>query len=326
MSQDQAWFQDSASFELNTTAELLKGDPEGEPIPDELRAELKTELEKRAEDCQLFMKHFPDWRDQTRGYITELREIANSIDEYHRGATIAGVTGASAAVLGGVLSISGVIASPFTSGASLGLSALGAGLSATGATTNLTAGVTESVRQSDQQKRGEEIINQYNECCKQMSKYLQEICAAIRSWNQKLSAGIMKYKSSEEMSNLLNEICSAARCRQTEREDFKELRTLSVSKKVRQVTTGIQKTEIIKQLLTGSPSLLSTVLKAISGILSAILLVPNIYAITKDSIDISKGSKTKVAMNIRDMALKMDEELTACEQIHEFLKLILEVD
>ncbi|XP_041039937.1 apolipoprotein L3-like [Carcharodon carcharias] len=292
------------------------------------KVELKAELEKRAENCQLFAKQFPAWRDQTRGYIKELQEVADSIDEYHRGATIANVTGASAAVVGGVLSITGIIASPFTSGTSLGLSALGAGMSASGATTNFTAGITESVKQSNKQKRVDEIVNQYNDSCKQISKYLHEICGTMKSWSQKLHAEIMKHKSSEEMSEFLNAACGAANCRKTDEEDsvIGESSTLPVSKTARQVTTASQKTEIVNQLLSGSLPLLSTFVKVISGILSAILIVTNIFSITKNSIDLSKGSKTDVAKIIRDTAMKMEVELRAYQDINEFLKLILKID
>ncbi|GCB82627.1 hypothetical protein scyTo_0022040, partial [Scyliorhinus torazame] len=288
--------------------------------------ELKTELEQRAADCQSFVKQFPHWRDQTQGYVKELQEIADSIDEYHRGATIASVTGASAGVLGGILSISGIIASPFTSGTSLGLSALGAGLSATGATTNLTAGVTESVRQSQKQKRVDEIVNQYNEYCKRMSTYLLGICGAIESWSHKLRAEIMKYKSSEGLSDYLNGACGATNCRQAGGGDAGEPRSVPVSRKARQATAAGQKTEILQQLFPGSAPLLYTAFKVISGILSAILMVTNIYGITKNSIDLSKGSKTEVAMNIRVTAVKMEDELTAYEDINEFLKVMLEID
>ncbi|XP_038648928.1 apolipoprotein L3-like [Scyliorhinus canicula] len=326
MSQGPAWTQDRASLQRNSTEQGTDESAIGEPIPEELWQELKTELEQRAADCQWFVKEFPHWRDQTQGYVKELQEIADSIDEYHRGASIASVTGSSAGVLGGILSISGIIASPFTSGTSLGLSALGAGLSATGATTNLTAGVTESVRQSQKQKRVDEMVNQYNEYCKRMSTYLLGICGAIKSWSQKLRAEIMKYTSSEGLSDYLNGACGAANCRQPDAGDAGEPGTVPVSKKARRATTAGQRTEILQQLFSGSPPLLYTAFKAISGILSAILMVTNIYGIAKNSIDLSRGSKTEVAMNIRVTAMKMEDELTAYEDINEFLKVMLEVD
>ncbi|XP_067903663.1 apolipoprotein L6-like [Heterodontus francisci] len=362
MSHGRARFQDGASFQPNTTKGLLEDagvtaaedhpssqdDPDsretsltqmpkkhsdyckedGEPIPEELWEQLKTELEKRAEDCRSFVKQFPDWRDQIRGYIKELQEIADSVDEYHRSSTIASVTGASAAVVGGALSLSGIIASPFTSGASLGLTAVGAGVSATGAATNFTAGVTENVAQSNKQKRVDEIIEQYNNRCKEMAKYLHEVCSAIKSWSHNLRAEIMRHKPSEEMSDFLNEACSAANCSEGDGEDSVtgKPRSLSVSSTERQEIAASQKTANIKELLSGSFPLLSAFAKAISAILTAILMITNIYSITKNSIDLSKGSKTEVAKNIQGVAMKMGDELMAYEDIYEFLKLILKID
>ncbi|XP_048450817.1 apolipoprotein L3-like, partial [Rhincodon typus] len=290
--------------------------------------QLKTELEKHNEDCQLFVKQFPDWRDQTQEHIKELKEIAESIDEYHRGATIAAVTGTSAAIVGGVLSITGLIASPLTSGTSLGLSAMGAGMSATGAATNFTAGVTESVGQSVKQKRVDEIVNQYNECCKLVSRYLHKICGAIKSWSRNLQAEIIKHKSSEEMSEFLNITCSAVKCseRDGEHSVLEEPTILSLSNAARQVTSASQKTETIQELLSGSLPLLSTIVRVISGLLTALLIVTNIYTITKSSIDLTKGSKTEAAKNVQSMAMKMEDELMAYEDIYQFLKFILKVE
>ncbi|XP_072434985.1 apolipoprotein L3-like [Chiloscyllium punctatum] len=329
MSQGQAWCQDGCSSQFTATIESLKNDAEDdESIPEELWIQLKTELEKHNEDCQLFVKQFPDWRDQTQEHIKELKEIAEIIDEYHRGATIASITGTSAAIVGGVLSVTGLIASPFTSGTSLGLSAVGAGVSATGAATNFTADVTESVGQSIKQKRVDEIVNQYNECCKLVSKYLHKICGAIKSWSHNLQAEITKHKSSEQMSDFLTESCGAVKCSEKggDVSVLEESITVPLSNTARQVISVSQKTESIQELLSGSLPLLSTIVRAISGLLSAIIMLTNIYSITRSSVDLTKGSKTEAAKDIQSMAMKMEDELMAYEDIYQFLKFILKIE
>ncbi|XP_055487663.1 uncharacterized protein LOC129694947 [Leucoraja erinacea] len=133
------------------------------------------ELEKRTETIQHFVNQFSKWQCRTTGYIRELQEIANSIDRYHKGATIANVTGSSAGAVGGVLTFAGIIAAPFTAGGSLILTAVGASIGGAGVIANLTAGITEYVKRSKKQKRVDEIIRQYKNDRNEMSAHLKDI-------------------------------------------------------------------------------------------------------------------------------------------------------
>ncbi|XP_051888805.1 apolipoprotein L6-like [Pristis pectinata] len=287
------------------------------------RVELKTELGKHAKECQVFVRQFPDWKDQIDGNVKELREIADSIDEYHIISVIASISGASAAVLGGALSTSGMDASPFTLGTSLGLSAVGGGISTAGAVTTLTAGTSETITQFNRQKVVNKIIQQYNDQCQQMSMVLSEVDGAIKSWSLKLRGEIMSHEPSEEISNFLNQSCNTAKYSDAIDRGWPVGAAPSTAGHIKPTS---QQVVNVKDLISGSFPLPATVLNVFSAILTVILVVSNTYSITKNFIDLSKGSKTTVAKNIQDVAMKMEDELKAYEDIAEFLKVTLKVD
>ncbi|XP_055487162.1 apolipoprotein L3-like [Leucoraja erinacea] len=190
------------------------------------------------------------------GYIRELQEIANSIDRYHKGATIANVTGSNAGAVGGVLTFAGIIAAPFTAGGSLILTAVGASIGGAGVVTNLTASITEYVTRSKMQKG-------------KLAKKLTSLSRNVRRTQYALETGK------------------------------------------------------VKQLLYGTPLTLSKTTRAVSGVVGALFIVWGIYSITKDSIELSKGSKTEVAKKLRDDAQKIDDALNLYEDICQFLKRLL---
>uniref|UniRef100_A0A4W3IRU0 Uncharacterized protein n=1 Tax=Callorhinchus milii TaxID=7868 RepID=A0A4W3IRU0_CALMI len=64
----------------------------------------------------------------------------------------------------------------------------------------------------------------------------------------------------------------------------------------------------INGLISGSLPLLSRV---VSGVLSALSVVLDVFSIMKDSIDLSKGSKTRAAQTVRATAQSMEHELNA---------------
>uniref|UniRef100_A0A4W3JIR6 Uncharacterized protein n=1 Tax=Callorhinchus milii TaxID=7868 RepID=A0A4W3JIR6_CALMI len=229
------------------------------------REPLKSELEKRAGDGQCFLQMFPERRKWMSNSIQELREIADDIDQYHRDATIASVAGSSASAVGGILTAAGIIAAPFTSGTSLVLSGVGAGVGIAGSATNLTAGVTETVARSNKQQRVDEILEEYNKGCKEMS----------------------------QLAALSREIPNASHIKESVR---------------------------INGLISGSLPLLSRV---VSGVLSALSVVLDVFSIMKDSIDLSKGSKTRAAQTVRATAQSMEHELNAYEGIYIFLNKVV---
>uniref|UniRef100_A0A4W3GKD0 Uncharacterized protein n=1 Tax=Callorhinchus milii TaxID=7868 RepID=A0A4W3GKD0_CALMI len=137
-------------------------------------------MEKRIEEVQRFKELFPEWKKKMREYKGALCNIADNIDTVHQGATIANITGSSMGAVGGILSIGGLIAAPFTMGSSLVLASLGAGIGVAGGVTNIAASGVDAFKQGDIAKQIDEIMKQYKEdsaemadCCDQCVKTIQ---------------------------------------------------------------------------------------------------------------------------------------------------------
>ncbi|XP_042194187.1 uncharacterized protein LOC121849701 [Callorhinchus milii] len=144
------------------------------------REALEAEMEKRIEEVQRFKELFPEWKKKMREYKGALCNIADNIDTVHQGATIANITGSSMGAVGGILSIGGLIAAPFTMGSSLVLASLGAGIGVAGGVTNIAASGVDAFKQGDIAKQIDEIMKQYKEdsaemadCCDQCVKTIQ---------------------------------------------------------------------------------------------------------------------------------------------------------
>ncbi|XP_055486365.1 uncharacterized protein LOC129693597 [Leucoraja erinacea] len=342
---------------------------------------------KRTETIQHFVNQFSKWQCRMTGYIRELQEIANSIDRYHKGATIANVTGSSAGAVGGVLTFAGIIAAPFTAGSSLILTAVGASIGGAGVVTNLTASITEYVTRSKMQKRVDEIIRQYKNDWKVISAHLtnidsnlQFLCLLSEEENTECDCNEgttgdcqrnskVKQVTSKHRENYLPKVKDRLylqgvreernifnKCRKKYFDEVKaglqsgsigvntfKLTASIMGKQVLCKSPGLSKlaekltslshnaqrtqyaleTGKVKQLLYGTPLALSKTTRAVSGVVGALFIVWDIYSITKDSIELSKGSKTEVAKKLRDDAQKIDDALNLYEDICQFLKRFL---
>ncbi|XP_042194193.1 LOW QUALITY PROTEIN: apolipoprotein L3-like [Callorhinchus milii] len=215
-------------------------------------------------------------------HVTLLQEIANNIDECHKGATIANITGSSVGVVGGALTIGGLIAAPFTLGTSLVLTGVGVGVGVAGGVTNIAANAVDSVSQSNKQKRVNEIMEEYK-------------------------------RDSEEMADCFSKFCNAVHFYENCSDELVKDAFIGVTE-VFSKSTGV----IATVAAAMSKQSLRT-FKAVSGVLSGLFVVWDIYSITVDSIDLSKGAETEMAKQIRAVAQKIKDEVKKYEEVYETL-------
>eukprot|EP00062_Callorhinchus_milii_P021429 gi/632978140/ref/XP_007905740.1/ PREDICTED: LOW QUALITY PROTEIN: apolipoprotein L3-like [Callorhinchus milii] len=244
------------------------------------------ELDNIAEDLQCFPKKFPDWKARMNRYVTLLQEIANNIDHCHKGASIANITGSSVGVIGGALTIAGLIAAPFTLGTSLILTGVGVGVGVAGGVTNITASAVDSASQSNKQKE------------------------LMKSEEYK--------KDSEEMADCFNKFRNAVDFYENHSDKLVKDTFIGVTE-VFSKSTGVIATVVSAVTKTSLQSF-----KAVSGVLSGLFVVWDIYTITVNSIDLSKGAETEIAKQIRNVAQKIQNEVMMYEEVYEKLRQTLE--
>lgn len=106
-------------------------------------------------------------RANMQSHITELGNVADTIDHVKRGVKIAHITGGTAGALGVVAAVGGVILAPVTMGASLAVTAIGVGVAAAGGVTGASAAITNKVHSNMDRKKVETILKEH---CNQIEK------------------------------------------------------------------------------------------------------------------------------------------------------------
>ncbi|XP_066454245.1 apolipoprotein L3-like [Eleutherodactylus coqui] len=92
------------------------------------------------------------------GCHKKLLEIAEDLDTFHRGATIASVAGSSVGIAGGITTIAGLALAPITLGASLVVSGIGVAAAVAGGVTGASASIADSVNMKNKCKKAEDIV------------------------------------------------------------------------------------------------------------------------------------------------------------------------
>ncbi|GCC18701.1 hypothetical protein chiPu_0020866 [Chiloscyllium punctatum] len=204
-------------------------------------------------------------------YLKELRDIANCIDTCKRDVNIANVTGTSASIVGGLLAIGGLIASPFTFGVSLALTGVGLGVGVAGGVTNIGASITDHVTQKKKTDKMKTIIELFEKDNKIMSESLCQIQQSI-----------------EVLIRMREETISTSSAIGATQAFSKSLNPVLI------VTSNVTRNAL-------------KAAKALSGVLSGLLLVWDVYCLAKDAKDLHEGSKTELAREIRKAADAVDE-------------------
>ncbi|XP_055521171.1 apolipoprotein L3-like [Leucoraja erinacea] len=203
----------------------------------------------------------------------ELQRMADEIDSYHQNATIANVAGSSAGLAGGILSIAGLIAAPFTMGSSLLLTGVGVTLGAAGGVTNIVSNVSDNVNQKNKRKRVNEIIEGY----KAETMRLTDKLILIKD--------LLEFLTGCREEGLANSTAIA-------KSSHTVMKSLSC---------------IVAMTSTVSRSTLRTI-TAVSGVLVGLLMIWDIYSIVKDAKKIHRRQSTEIAQRLREIAQHIAQE------------------
>lgn len=128
-----------------------------------------------------------NWKTGRKKVLNELKEIRDKIQEQARILSIGSITYSSVGVVGGGLTIAGIIAAPFTFGISLGLAAAGIATSAT----SIVAGVTHGSVKF-------EIVKQLCEDAKVSLKQHEVSCNNMRNMLRMLQKEVEEDKKESE--------------------------------------------------------------------------------------------------------------------------------
>ncbi|XP_073481656.1 apolipoprotein L3-like [Aquarana catesbeiana] len=240
------------------------------------------EMSELEEKIGLYIKEFKETHNMLQEHLSkcikEMRDIANCMDEFHRKATIASVTGSSVGIAGGITTLAGLALAPFTFGASLIVGAVGMGVATAGGLTGAVASIVDNENIKKTLKRVEEIVGEIQKHI----ELIQEISKRMHCEFQKLG---------------INDIYNAA--------------TLGgiLTNAAVQVGRLVRLGRIIATAARGAEAAAqgARLITAISGVLAGFLLIVDTFFIVKGAQDLKNGCKTKEAEEIRDLAEKLQK-------------------
>ncbi|XP_075056623.1 apolipoprotein L3-like isoform X2 [Mixophyes fleayi] len=212
--------------------------------------------------------------------LKDLLCIADDIDKYHKGATIASVTGSTFGIAGGITTIVGLALAPVTLGVSLIVSGVGIGVAVAGGVTGAAASIADTVNIKNKCNTVQKIVMDINEkllIIEKISENIKRTLEALKSMlGEKHTKNIRKI--GERGAFLAVEITRLA-----------QLGRVSAA-----ATRGVQ---LVAQGAQAA--------RALSGVFAAVFILVDAAFVVKGAVDLHKGSKTKAAAEIREIAHKL---------------------
>ncbi|XP_067390531.1 apolipoprotein L domain-containing protein 1-like [Emydura macquarii macquarii] len=221
-------------------------------------------------------------RDRLERLLAELREIADTVDKIHRGATIAKITGGSVGIAGGITAIVGLCLAPVTFGASLIVSVTGLAVATAGGLTSATATGTDIGTSHVKKKTTEQLLNK----CQEELEHIQEYTRSISEKCQ-----ILKGYGDKDLKSAVAQIGSGAG---------------------RVVLNAIKMAEAGQLLLNAGR--IARFAGAATGVLTALALGFDIFFLAKDSMEYHKGAKSELAGKIREAAKDIEQVIDHVDQ------------
>ena len=148
--------------------------------------ENKRALKSKAESCDTYIKQLKSTLKSLQSKIPDvirrIQSIQEEIDLHHDNVNKATIAGATAGIVGGGLMIGGLIAAPFTFGASLGLTIVGATIGTAGGVTTAGAKIFDHVQSSDNNDAVKKLLDTVESLClkaQDQYKKLERCCCEI---------------------------------------------------------------------------------------------------------------------------------------------------
>ncbi|XP_075056950.1 apolipoprotein L3-like [Mixophyes fleayi] len=231
--------------------------------------------------------------------IKDLLRIADDVDKFHKGATIASITGSSFGIAGGITSIVGLILAPFTLGASLIVSGVGIGVAVAGGVTGAAASIADTVHIKKKCNRVEEIVSEIQGIFTKIHNISENIKGEYEALNSVLDA--------EQMENMGKIGGRGA------------FLTLEISRLVQLGRISAAATRGVELVAQGARAA-----RVVSGVFAAVFIVVDAAFVVKGAIDLHKGAKTEAAAEIRKIVHELQEKYDDMQKENKKLQVLLQ--
>ncbi|RXN08438.1 apolipo L4-like protein [Labeo rohita] len=274
------------------------------------------------EDAQKFTDVFGERRSRMWQLLSDLEDTAVHLDRMKKGASISTVVGSSVGIIGGVLSVLGVVLIPVTAGTSLGLTVAGAGLGGVSVVNALATDSTEMAVNSHHEHKAQSYLKSFKDDMIKIEDCLNELVNSERPLVQPSGVDAAKIArlTGEVIRggvNVLDEVAAIPLYKSTKAISV-AMRELNTARNIPQVATYLSRTE---QVAKAKMMTTVRVVGRISGIINFLFIGLDGYSIYEASKNLAQGSETEVSKLIRSRAVLWKSELEACEKMYDSLRI-----
>ncbi|XP_048242843.1 uncharacterized protein LOC125375899 [Haliotis rufescens] len=234
--------------------------------------------------------------------VETLNDLANEVDKEVRKARIAKTTFASTGILGSGLAIGGIIAAPFTFGASLGLTIAGVALGVSSGVGGLVTTIIDRLLNSKKTKAAYAAANKYLNIVDCIVQIMEEI---RNEWNAQIEQDFkdkIRNVSDPETTKTLEVFLLSMKATSEFGAAGAKIASTSVALASRTMVASVSRT-VANVLKTGTMGL------AIGGAALAAITIPvDVYTIYKNSRAIHVNEESAAAKKIRELATDISKE------------------
>ncbi|XP_043926875.1 apolipoprotein L3-like [Protopterus annectens] len=232
-------------------------------------------------------------------------EIADNLDEFHKGATAASISGNVVSAAGGVTAVVGACLAPFTFGASLIVSIVGVSVSALGSSTSVIAKIADFVKNKKSCEEVQNVIgNMKNtESLQSKAKKIKSVIIRLLYLKSVLDNG---------GANQPHTFFNADDFDFTAEASFEYSRLVGLFGSARAVSVGLATLSGIAQVAT--------------GVVSGLFIILDAFFIARDARDLNSGARTEAAKQMRETVhhfkryrTQLYNFLSSCREFYEQL-------
>ncbi|XP_046336842.2 uncharacterized protein LOC124118678 isoform X2 [Haliotis rufescens] len=240
-------------------------------------------------------------RDGRMEVVEKLNDLANEVDKEVRKGRIAKTTFASSGILGAGLAIGGIIAAPFTFGASLGLTIAGATVGVSSGVGGLVTTIIDKLLNSKKTKAAFAAADQYINIVDGIVQIMEEI---QNEWDAQIEQDFqdkLRNISDPETSKTLEVFFLSMKATSEVGAAGAKIAFTSVALASRTMVADVSRT-VVSVLKTGTMGL------TIGGAAVAAITIPiDVYTIYKNSRAIHVNEESAAAKKIRELATQISK-------------------
>uniref|UniRef100_A0A3B5MKN4 Uncharacterized protein n=1 Tax=Xiphophorus couchianus TaxID=32473 RepID=A0A3B5MKN4_9TELE len=270
-----------------------------------------------------FISIFNEQQPKLLTFLDEVEQCAVELDRMNKGAKISSVAGSSVGAAGGVLSIVGFALFPVTAGVSIGLTIAGVSMGVTSGANSLVTTLTEAGVNSTQQKKANEVFENFIEYFQTVQDSLDEVMnqrGNLERSNIDVLFGVVKGVQKvctigKGIDFIVNRASALKTLKTQDIAAGAGKAVLQDTKALRNVPRVAADVPDIGQAAVKGPLALTKGARAGFIALNALFIGMDLFFIAKDSMTLAKGSETKVSKFLRARAALFRSQIESWENL-----------